>query len=82
MGILTLVVYLAGFAYTWAGGGRTGSLLNIAHVWQPVGEATRRGLGDNFLLLMFVGLWLGAASHTFTDMAGSFVKTVRVSDFL
>jgi len=82
MGILTLVVFLAGFAYTWAAGGRTGGLLNIAHLWQPVGEATRRGLGDNFLLLMFVGLWLGAASHTFTDMAGSFVKTGRVSDFL
>ena len=28
------------------------------------------------------GLWFGAASHTFTDMAGSFVKTGRVSKTL
>ena len=82
MGIVTLVVFLGAFAYAWLGGGGTGSLLNIAHVWQPVGEFTRRGLGENFLLLIFIGLWLGAASHTFTDMAGSFVKTGRVSDFL
>ena len=82
MGILTLVVYLGVFAYAWIGGGRPESLFNIARVWQPFGERTRRGLGDNFLLLTFIGLWLGAASHTFTDMAGSFVKTGRVSDFL
>ena len=82
MGILTLVLYLAAFAYAWLAGGRTASVFDVAHVWQPFGEFTRRGLGDNFLLLTFIGLWLGAASHTFTDMAGSFVKTGRVSDFL
>lgn len=82
MGIVTLVLYLGAFAYTWVGGGRAESLFNVARVWQPLGELTKRGLGENFLLLMFVGLWLGAASHTFTDMAGSFVKTGRVSDFL
>jgi len=75
-------VYLGAVAYAWVAGGRAAGVFDVAHVWQPVGEFARRGLGNNFLLLMFIGLWLGAASHTFTDMAGSFVKTGRVSDFL
>jgi hypothetical protein len=39
-------------------------------------------MGANFLALTFVGLWLGAASHTFTDVAGSYVMTGRVTDLL
>jgi uncharacterized metal-binding protein len=31
---------------------------------------------------MFAGLWIGAASHTLTDIAGSFIKTGRITDFL
>jgi uncharacterized metal-binding protein len=82
MGIMTLAVYLAAYVYSIFAGSRMTSVLDIAHVWQPVGEFTRERLGGNFLLLTFIGLWLGAASHTFTDMAGSFVKTGRVSDLL
>jgi uncharacterized metal-binding protein len=82
MGVLTLAVYLAAYIFAFFSGGRIEGLFDVAHVWQPVGEFTRGRLGNNFLLLTFIGLWLGAASHTFTDMAGSFVKTGRVADFL
>jgi uncharacterized metal-binding protein len=82
MGVLTLVLYLSAYIYASFSGGRMIGLFDTAHVWQPVGEFARHWLGDRFLLLSFAGVWFGAASHTFTDMAGSFVKTGRVIEFL
>jgi hypothetical protein len=32
--------------------------------------------------LTFAGLWSGAASHTFADMAGTYIKTGRSGGFL
>jgi uncharacterized metal-binding protein len=75
MGILTLVVYLGVFAYAWLAAADRRACLDIALVWQPFGECTRRGLGDNFFAPDVYRSMVGAASHTFTDMAGSFVKT-------
>ena len=63
-------------------GGRLPSLVDFAGVWRSVGEFTRAKFGDYFLVFVFAGLWLGAASHTFTDMAGSFINTGRIAKFL
>jgi uncharacterized metal-binding protein len=82
MGVVTLLIYFCTYVYALVTGGRLIGLVDTAHVWQPVGDHTRRWLGTQFLPLTFVGLWLGAASHTFTDMAGSFVKTGRIAKFL
>jgi len=82
IGALTLVVFLAAYVYAAYMGGKLPIFADFAHVWQPVGEFIRNRFGEYFLPLVFVGLWLGAASHTFTDMAGSFVKTGRVAKFL
>jgi uncharacterized metal-binding protein len=82
MGVLTIVLYLGAYAYASIAGGRLIGIFDTAHVWQPVGEFTRQWMAANFLALTFVGLWLGAASHTFTDVAGSYVKTGRVADLL
>jgi uncharacterized metal-binding protein len=61
---------------------REDSIASIYSAWRSVGNLVRRDFGSEFPLLVFLGLWLGAASHTFTDMAGSFVKTGKVSKFL
>ena len=82
MGMLTLVTFAAAYVYGVFSGIASTGLLDVTKVWQPVGTIVRQTFGDHFLLLMFTGLWLGAASHTFTDMAGSFVKTGRVTEFL
>ncbi|MBA3694169.1 MAG: hypothetical protein H0W77_12155 [Acidobacteria bacterium] len=50
--------------------------------WQNVGEYVRADFGEFVFLYVFIGLWLGAASHTLTDIAGSFVKTGRITEFL
>lgn len=82
LGVTTLVVYLIAFCVASYNGGRHYDLEYFSDVWRGVGEFVRANLGSNFMLLAFIGLWLGAASHTFTDMAGSFIKTGRVAKFL
>lgn len=82
LGVLTLVVYLAAVIRALLTGESLTDPNDIVRVWQPIGEFIHRWFGDNFLLTVFVGLWLGAASHTFTDMADSFIKTGRIAKFL
>ncbi len=80
MGILTVIGGVAVVAaYT---GGHFPNVDDIIAVWRPVGGWCRRIFGTNFGAVFFVGIWLGAASHTFTDMAGSFIKTGKVAKFL
>jgi len=82
MGVLTLAAFLATYIYAAYSGGKVPLFGDFARVWQPIGEFTREKFGAFFLPIVFIGLWLGAASHTFTDMAGSFVKTGRIAKFL
>ncbi len=54
------------------------NLLQIRETWENLGMWTRQNIGDFALLVAFIGLWWGAASHTLTDIAGTFIKTGRV----
>ncbi|HLM62183.1 MAG TPA: metal-binding protein [Pyrinomonadaceae bacterium] len=82
MGALTLLSFLPMFLFAWYTGGDLPNLMEFAKTWSSVGEFIRADLGEYAFLAVFIGLWLGAASHTLTDMAGSFVKTGRVTEFL
>lgn len=82
LGVTTLAVYVVAFVISSVNGTNHYDLAYFTEVWRGIGEFVRANLGSDFLLLVFVGLWLGAASHTFTDMAGSFIKTGRVAKFL
>lgn len=81
MGIVTLVAFLAAYIYAAYSGGKLPGIVAFARFWQPLTETMSLRLGDHFFLFGFIGLWLGAASHTFTDLAGSFIKTGRVAKF-
>lgn len=81
MGVSTLIVFLLVYVYGIYSDGILPSFLDISSIWQPIGEFMRANFGKHFLPAVFAGLWLGAASHTFTDMAGSFVKTGRIAKF-
>ncbi len=82
LGIVTLVVFVGAYIYASCSGGKLPGLENIMQIWQPVGDFVRAKFGDHFFVFVFLGTWLGAASHTFTDLAGSFIKTGRVAKFL
>ena len=82
MGVLTLIAFASVYLYAAFSGGKLPGLIGFSMVWQNIGEFTRLNLGEHFLIVVFAGLWFGAASHTFTDMAGSFIKTGRIVKFL
>ncbi|MFL6373913.1 MAG: metal-binding protein [Pyrinomonadaceae bacterium] len=82
-GVVTLVAFIMAYLYASFTGGRMPRPTDIATVWRPIGEFVNAHLGGSeFYVLSFVGVWVGAASHTFTDLAGSFLKTGRVAKFL
>ncbi|MBK8466227.1 MAG: metal-binding protein [Chloracidobacterium sp.] len=82
IGVLTLMAFFAAFIYIAFAGGKLPNLIDFARVWKTIGEFTQLYFSEYFLLAVFAGLWFGAASHTFTDMAGSFIKTGRIAKFL
>jgi uncharacterized metal-binding protein len=82
MGIMTLAAFGAVYAYAVYAGGNIPGIVEFTSVWKGFGESVREFFGESFLPAVFVGLWSGAASHTLTDMAGTFVKTGRVEEFL
>ncbi len=82
MGTVTLAAFLLAYLYTAYSGGQLAGLEEFTDAWRQIGRFTRDKFGEYFLLFVLLGLWLGAASHTFTDMAGSFIKTGRVAKFL
>jgi uncharacterized metal-binding protein len=53
-------------------------LLEFTKTWRQIGDFIRANAGEYIFLWVFAGLWLGAASHTLTDIAGTFIKTGRL----
>ncbi len=82
LGIITLLAFAGVYIYAAYSGGRMPGIIGFTGIWRSIGDVIRARFGEYFLPFVFAGLWLGAASHTFTDMAGSFIKTGRVAKFL
>ncbi len=77
-GVMTLMSFLLTFFIALYSGGDLPKLLEFTKTWILIGEIVRQNFGEYAFLTAFIGLWLGAASHTFTDMAGSFIKHGRI----
>ncbi len=82
MGVLTLTAFLAVYFRAALEGAAAPSLFEISRVWSSIADYASQNIGERAFLSGFIGLWLGAASHTLTDMAGSFIKTGRIMEFL
>jgi uncharacterized metal-binding protein len=82
MGVLTLVSFFISYIFAAYSGGTIPDLVEFTRTWASIGEFVRQNFGESAFLSLFVGLWLGAASHTLTDMAGSFIKHGRIMEFL
>ena len=78
MGVITIAAMCAAFLI---GIGIEGSV-QIVKVWRDVRLFLTANAGENFALAAFVGMWLGAASHTLMDVAITYIRTGRVPDFL
>ena len=82
MGIVTIIAFLITHFLTIYWGESSPNLLDVTKTWQLIRNILRTNIGDYALVAMLIGLWIGAASHTFTDMAGTFIKHGKVEDFL
>lgn len=81
MGAVTIAAFLVFLLGRCLTGGEMPNGAAFMSAWQTLGEATRLYLGESVLGAVFAGMWAGAASHTFTDMAGTYIKTGRVGEF-
>lgn len=81
-GAVTLLGAVLLIIFSAFSGGELPQTAEIADVWRRIGSVTRDHSGLMPVLIVFVGMWLGAASHTVTDIAASYVKTGRVGEFL
>lgn len=82
MGVVTMLTFVAAYLLATYSGGDLPRLGEFMSAWRTIGEAVRFHLGEFAMPASFVGMWLGAASHTMTDLAGSYIKTGRVTEFL
>ncbi|HEX5707484.1 MAG TPA: metal-binding protein [Pyrinomonadaceae bacterium] len=70
--VATLAVYLRASLVAGAAMPAWGEVL---HAWNAIREgAAHYGVGTEFALAVFAGVWWGAASHTLTDVAVSVVR--------
>jgi uncharacterized metal-binding protein len=81
-GALTLGGFLTAFAVEVFSGIKLAGMSDLFAAWQHLGEQFNKHIGEGFAIAIFAGLWLGAAAHTFADMAGSYIKTGRAARFL
>lgn len=82
MGALTAAAICAAYLGSLVLDYEMPAIADFARSWQAIGDATRANLGMQFAPAVFLGMWMGAASHTMTDLAGSYIKTGRVTEFL
>ena len=82
MGVLTLLAFGIVYIFESYTGGSLPNLFEMAKTWGVIGNYVRVHFGEYVFPSLFAGLWLGAASHTLTDMAGSFIKHGRIMEFL
>jgi uncharacterized metal-binding protein len=80
MGALTLTIFLLSYAVTAWQGGSPPDVMEMTGTWSAIGDYMRRNFGEYAFAAVFAGLWVGAASHTLTDMAGSFIKHGRIME--
>lgn len=82
MGVATMAAFGLSYAAAWAFGYEIAGITDFARSWQGIGDGVRGNLGTQFVPAVFLGMWGGAASHTMTDLAGSYIKTGRTAEFL
>lgn len=81
-GVLTIVAALILFAAAAVRNAAPPDLAQLREMCRAIGAFVRENAGDYTIFAVLIGLWAGAASHTLTDIAGSFVKTGKVKDLL
>jgi uncharacterized metal-binding protein len=59
-----------------------GSVWDAVGFWEQIGNVSGEYFGAMIFLAAFTGTWLGAASHTITDISLTYIKTGKTGEFL
>lgn len=78
LGAVTVITFAAYAAYSYIASGLVPSSTTFVRGWEWIGSAAGSGSAMEVLLTVLLGMWLGAASHTLTDVAITYIKTGRV----
>ncbi|MEP7077345.1 MAG: metal-binding protein [Acidobacteriota bacterium] len=81
-GVVVLGGLAAAFVIELVSGERLAGYSDFVQACRHLGTAFRANIGIGVAIAAFCGLWLGAASHTFTDIAGTYIKTGKVAGLL
>ena len=75
MGVTTCAAFLVIWIYTMYSGGGPRGIWDLTRFWSQLRNYSDAVLGVYGVAALFAGMWIGAASHTFTDLAGTYIKT-------
>ncbi len=81
-GVLSLAALFIVFVVLICTGGEMPGILQFFDAWRAIGNFSRETFGASIFIYVFAGLWLGAASHTLTDLSVSYIKTGKLGEFL
>lgn len=77
MGVATCFAFVISYAYTVYVGGESLEIWRFAQSWATLRRWSDAVLGELGALMLVLGLWAGAASHSVTDLAGTYIRTGR-----
>ncbi len=81
-GIIAAVTFAAFAGYSYWNDGALPNVATFARGWESIGAMAGTGSTLEVLLIVLIGMWAGAASHTLTDIAITYIKTGRVNALL
>lgn len=79
LGISTIFAFVGFAIYSYMTAGSLPSLAGFAQGWELLGASLGADSTLEVLIATLLGLWAGAASHTLTDIATTYIKTGRVN---
>lgn len=82
LGIATLSAFAAIAAYAFLASAEIPSFAAFVRGWESTGMLYSSRSALEIILAIFAGMWAGAASHTLTDIAITYVKTGRAKGLL
>ena len=82
LGITTLTAFAGASAYAFLTSGDVPNFAAFVRGWESGGILFNSSSAVEVILAIFAGMWTGAASHTLTDIAITYIKTGRVDALL
>ncbi|MDI1242408.1 MAG: metal-binding protein [bacterium] len=82
LGIATIIAFAAMATFSFLTSGEVPGFAGFVRGWKSAGMLSSSTSVLDVLLAIFVGMWTGAASHTLTDIAITYIKTGRAKGLL